>query len=177
MTNNEGTHQRLHSNKRHSMTRRHVLTGGIAAAATITAFGLGATPALAAGNRVLGNTAIARLSKASSSATYQIAREVGAAPINHTDRWGLYGADLGHMFLHRGKMYMVFGDSFGAPAADNFFSVSHSDWRSNTMAWLQPPLTPAHGLLFGGMITDTPGHAKELLSSKKVDNTEITVIP
>lgn len=176
MTHHEETHQQVVSHERHLLSRRHVLVAGLAAA-TGGALVAGAEPVFAAGNRAQDHAALAHLTGLNATVPSQIAREVGATAINHTDRWGLYGADLGHMFLHRGKIAMVFGDSFGAPAADNFFSVSHSDWRSNTMAWIEPPFSPLHGLPFSSMITDTPGHAKELLSSQKVDNVEITVIP
>ena len=45
------------------------------------------------------------------------------------------------------------------------------------MAWIEKPTSPWNGLFFSGMITDTPGHAKELLSSKKITGVEQTVIP
>jgi Domain of unknown function (DUF4185) len=107
-----------------------------------------------------------------------IAVENGPGPINDTGaRWGVYGADLGHMFRFRNRIYMTFGDTLGAPAADQFWSVPHQDWRSNTMAWIPLPQHPEKGLKFGGMITDRPGHAKELLSSQKVNGVEQTVIP
>lgn len=106
------------------------------------------------------------------SVTYHIAQESGTDSINHTGaRWGLDGADLGHTFLHRGNMYMVFGDSFGPEKAD---------WRSNTMARIaiNSATDPLQGLVFADMITDRPGHAKELLSSRKVlAGDENTVIP
>lgn len=112
--------------------------------------------------------------------TYEIARENGAGSINHTDsRWGFYGGDLGHTFLHRDKMYMVFGDSYGGPAADPFSSQRHEDWRSNVMARIPigPDTNPLRGLVFDSMITDQPGHAKELLSALRVSGDEVTVIP
>jgi hypothetical protein len=134
--------------------------------------------ALAHAGTQAGGAAMAGQPAKGSSGTYQIARELGAGSINQTDvRWGLYGADLGHMFTHKGKIYMTFGDSFGGPAADPFFSQPHSDWRSNTMAYIKPSAAPSHGLFFEGMITDKPGHAKELLSSKKITGDEQTVIP
>lgn len=108
----------------------------------------------------------------------QLAREDGEPSLNDTGtRWDVYGADLGHQFLYRGRMAMVFGDTFGSPAAADFFSVPHSDYRSNTMAWIEPPANPEAGLLFTSMVTDRPGHAKELLSSLKVPGQEQTVIP
>jgi hypothetical protein len=147
------------------ITRRQFLVTGAATAAIAPAgLGLGGSPAAAATAGQLGAAQIARLD--------------GAGSINQTDiRWGVYGADLGHTFLHKGRIWMVFGDTFGAPAADDFFSVPHQDWRSNTMAWLPLSQDPRRGLYFGGMITDTPGHAKELLGSQKIPGVEATVIP
>lgn len=96
-----------------------------------------------------------------------VSQLTGPGSANATpERWGVHGTDLGHTFMHRGRMYMVFGDTFGP---------GHSDWRSNTMARLTD-LDPRDGLTFAGMITDRPGHAKELLPSRK-DPTETTVIP
>ena len=44
----------------------------------------------------------------------QVARLVGEGAINDTPRrWDLNGADLGSMFDVGGKLYMVFGDSYG----------------------------------------------------------------
>jgi hypothetical protein len=139
-----------------------VATGG-------TALGLGlgvgrATAQPAAGGE-LGVTEIGRLT-------------AGRGAINQTDvKWGVFGTDLGHTFLYRGRMAMVFGDTLGAPAAEDFWSVPHDDWRSNSMAWIDPPRDPSRGLVFERMVTDRPGHAKELLASKKVNNDEQTVIP
>lgn len=110
--------------------------------------------------------------------TYRVAQEIGPGSINATaSRWDVYGADLGSMFTSQGRLYMVFGDTFGAPAANPFFSVDHSDWRSNTMAYVTLPAEPLHGLHFDGMITNSSGEAKQLLSSQKVVGVEQTVIP
>ena len=112
------------------------------------------------------------------AATYEVAQEIGPGSINHTARrWDVYGADLGSMFIYEGRLYMVFGDTFGGPAATPFFSVDHSNWRSNTMAYVASSAEPVHGLYFSGMVTGGTGTAKELLSSKKVVGVEQTVIP
>jgi hypothetical protein len=143
------------------VTRRGLLIG---AGGTLLGLGLGTPQAFAADGQ-LGLTELARLT-------------AGKGALNPTDtRWNVFGADLGHTFLHRGKIAMVFGDTLGGPAADDFWSVPHEDWRSNTMGWIIPPRDPRNGLLLSDMVTDTPGHAKELLASKKVDNVETTVIP
>lgn len=147
------------------ISRRQFLVSGAAAAAVApVALNLTGQASAQAATGQLGATQIASL--------------VGADSINQTGtRWGVYGADLGHMFLHKGKIWLTFGDTFGAPSAADFFSVPHADWRSNTMAWLPLDQDPRRGLRFGGMITDTPGHAKELLPSQKIPGVENTVIP
>lgn len=110
--------------------------------------------------------------------TYGVAPVTGPESRNNTpDRWNVYGTDLGHMFRHDGRMFMVFGDTFGPPAARPFLSVPHSDWRSNTMAEIDTTDRPTGGLVFSDMITDGSGHAKELLPSRKVRGREQTVIP
>ena len=169
------------TNREHTVTRRRLLIGGSAVVGTVAAVGTGVTIfALERGKHQANPGTPSPISSVTngSAITYQLARENGAGSINHSDsRWGVYGADLGHTFMHRGKMYLVFGDTFGAPAADPFSSADHEDWRSNTMAWIEGTTHPSQGLIFGGMITDRPGHAKELLPSLKVSGDEMTVIP
>lgn len=110
--------------------------------------------------------------------TYEVAQENGPGSINKTaKRWDVYGADLGSMFTYYGRVYVVFGDTFGGPPASPFFSVVHSNWRSNTMAWVNSRAQPRHGLYFSGMVTGPDGEARQLLSSEKVPGVEQTVIP
>jgi hypothetical protein len=109
--------------------------------------------------------------------TRKVALEIGSGSLNPPSGNGVYGADLGHMFLNNGKLMMVFGDTFGGPAATDFYSTTHTDWRSNVMGYASSTASPASGIKFTGMITDKTNHAKELLSSKKVDGNEMTVIP
>ena len=113
-----------------------------------------------------------------SADTYKVAQLDGPGSVNHTDtRWDVYGADLGHMFLYNGRIALTFGDTFGGPAAYPFFSVPHSDWRSNTMALINSSTTaPTSGLIFSSMIANSSGAAKQLLSSQN-NSYEATVIP
>ncbi|MDQ4130904.1 MAG: DUF4185 domain-containing protein [Actinomycetota bacterium] len=97
-----------------------------------------------------------------------VAQLTGAGSMNRTDRWGVYGTDLGHTFRFGDELRMVFGDTFGER-----WGV---DWRSNAMAWMSD-LDPSDGLRFDGMVTDREGHAKELLTSRKLPDVEFTVIP
>jgi len=108
--------------------------------------------------------------------TRLVAQETGSGSdaINDTaTRWNVWGTDLGHMFEHRGRIYMVFGDTLGPPGHP---ALPSEDWRSNTIA-ISSDTNPHDGLVFDDMISDAPGHAKELLSSAKVKHDELTVIP
>lgn len=96
----------------------------------------------------------------------KIAQLTGVDSINHTQRWGVYGQDLGEMFNEGDKTFLVFGDTFG-PNGQN--------WRSNTMAYTTTT-NPAHGLKFAGYIS-SEGTAKELIYSPHVNYDEITKIP
>lgn len=92
-------------------------------------------------------------------------------------RFGVAGTDLGHMFTVGGRLAIAFGDTYGGVSTDDFFGVSHPDWRSNVLGWIDPPASPRDGLALSGMVTDRPGHAAELLGSRKQDGVEQTVIP
>lgn len=97
----------------------------------------------------------------------KIAQLTGVDSINHTQRWGVYGQDLGEMFNEGKKTFLVFGDTFGP---------NGTDWRSNTMAYTMTT-NPVHGLKFVRYITDPQGVAKELIYSPHVNYDEITKIP
>jgi hypothetical protein len=132
----------------------------------------GRAPGVAVGVKAGVPVAVAR------AATTKVADLVGTGSVNDTGRrYGVEGTDLGHMFMVGSRMAMVFGDTYGAPPAKDFYSVPHADWRSNVIASIDPPASPAGGLPFRGMITDRPGHAKELIPSKKVKGVQETVIP
>jgi Domain of unknown function (DUF4185) len=127
--------------------------------------------ALAAVTLVMAPTAQAAVDRAD---TYEIARLTGAQGINRTDLSGyVYGTDLGSMFEHRGRTYMAFGDTFGPPGKPPEFG---EDWRSSALAYSRDR-DPRDGLTFEGMITDRPGHAKELITDEQVPGEEVTVIP
>ena len=74
------------------------------------------------------------------------------------------------MFLHKGKMYMVFGDTFGENSAQG------NDPRSNVIARIADE-TPWDGLEFDTMLTARPGHAKELIGREEIPGQKKTVIP
>jgi hypothetical protein len=117
---------------------------------------------------------------ASITEVYPVAREIGPTSINNTvKRWDVQGADLGSMFDLNGKLYMVFGDTFGPPPPAGG-GGGGSDWRSNTMAVIKNWHDPASGLPFASMITNRPGHAKALIQGLHQPNNgkgEVTKIP
>ncbi len=104
-----------------------------------------------------------------------VAQLTGTDSINRTDKYGVYGCDLGSMFQDDDRTYFLFGDTFG-PRSPSQVGAGGENWRSNTMAW-STTTNPENGITFDGWITDTAGTAVELLSSRKVDHDEITVIP
>lgn len=103
--------------------------------------------------------------------TRLIAQLTGADSLNNTAaRWDIHGTDLGHMFWHHSKLYMVFGDTFGEGG------LGGKNWRSNALARLADP-DPRRGLHIEAMITGSDGAAKELIPSRKIAGIEKTVIP
>lgn len=105
----------------------------------------------------------------------QVAQLTGEDSANRTDRYALYGTDLGSMFNIGDRTYFVFGDSFGE-RPEGMTGGGGSFWRSNTMAYATDA-NPSDGIVFDGMIVDDLGLAQELLPSKKVDFDEMTKIP
>ncbi|MBB6732005.1 DUF4185 domain-containing protein [Cohnella sp. CBP 2801] len=109
------------------------------------------------------------------SAAEKVSQITGADSPNKTDRFAVYGTDLGSMINDGDKTYFVFGDTFGERAADQI-GGGGSFWRSNTIGYTTDS-NPADGIALDGMIADDIGLAKELLPSKKVDYDEMTKIP
>lgn len=100
----------------------------------------------------------------------QIAILTGNDPdcVNKTgDRWEVFGTDLGSSFRYKDETVLVFGDTFGE---------YKRDWRSNVLGFSSDS-DLSDGVTIDRMIEDAPGHAKEILASRKVDNDEMTVIP
>ena len=109
------------------------------------------------------------------SAVAPVAQITGRDSINRTDRVGVYGCDLGSVFQDGARTYFLFGDTFGR-RPEGHVGAGGENWRSNTMAWTTAS-DPSHGITLDGWITDASGTAKEILSSKKVEGDEVTVIP
>jgi hypothetical protein len=105
----------------------------------------------------------------------RVGQVTGADAPGPTTRYQAGYMDLGSMFEADGRVWFVFGDTFEDRPAD-MTGGGGSSWRSNTMAWTTDD-DPSDGITLDGMIVDPAGSAKELLSSKKIDGDEITVIP
>lgn len=105
----------------------------------------------------------------------QITQLTGEPSPNRTDRYAVYGTDLGSMMNDGERTYFVFGDTFGEREPGQT-GGGGSYWRSNTMAYTTDA-EAADGITFEGMVTDEFGTAKELLPSAKIDYEEMTKIP
>ncbi|MBJ8338984.1 DUF4185 domain-containing protein [Antrihabitans sp. YC3-6] len=106
----------------------------------------------------------------------EISKQTGAHSINRTDkRWQVYGTDLGIMWESKpGEIATAFGDTVGR----GFHPPGGmgGDWRSNVLAF-STDRELSDGVSYDSMVTDSRCHAAELLSSRKIDNVEITTIP
>ncbi|GAA2365547.1 hypothetical protein Cme02nite_31350 [Catellatospora methionotrophica] len=109
------------------------------------------------------------------SGVRRVAQLTGPDSINHTDRVGIAGTDLGSMFEADGRVWFVFGDTFGR-REPGFTGGGGDEWRSNALAHTTDT-DPADGIVFDGFVVDEQGRARELLGSEKVDHSEMTVIP
>lgn len=108
--------------------------------------------------------------------TKMIARVTGATPAGETMpnpnqihmNYDVGGTDLGIVWDKGGGEYFIaFGDT----------NDTAGNWnRSNVLA-ISSDTNLEDGLAFSTMIQSKPGHAKEILPSKKINNDEMTVIP
>jgi D-arabinan endo alpha-(1,5)-arabinofuranosidase len=105
----------------------------------------------------------------------RIAQVTGPQSPNKTDRFEVAGQDLGSMFQADGKTWFVFGDTFGR-REPGLTGGGGGEWRSNALAYTTDTSLD-DGIRLDGYIVDEQGWAKELLSSEKVDGSEMTVIP
>nr|WP_228539044.1 DUF4185 domain-containing protein [Nocardia sp. XZ_19_385] len=106
----------------------------------------------------------------------EIAKLTGANSVNRTDkRWQVDGTDLGIMWESApGEIATAFGDTVGR----GFHPPGGmgGDWRSNVLAF-STDRDLSDGVTYDSMVTDDRCHAAEVLSSRKLDNVEITTIP
>lgn len=110
------------------------------------------------------------------SAVTEVAKQTGANSVNRTDkRWQVDGTDLGIMWESApGEIATAFGDTVGRgfhpPGGMGL------DWRSNVLAF-STDRDLSDGMTYDRMVTDDRCHAAEVLSSRKLDNIEVTTIP
>ncbi|WP_435831533.1 DUF4185 domain-containing protein [Nocardia aurea] len=106
----------------------------------------------------------------------EVAKLTGANSVNRTDkRWQVDGTDLGIMWESApGQIATAFGDTVGR----GFHPPGGmgGDWRSNVLAF-STDRDLSDGMTYDSMVTDSRCHAAEVLSSRKLDNVEITTIP
>jgi hypothetical protein len=105
-----------------------------------------------------------------------VAKVTGPGSVSNTPAaWGVYGTDLGIAWDNgAGQTLFAFGDTFGStwhtPGGNG------NDWRSQVLLRSTDTVL-SDGVSFVSAATDTPGHAKELIPSQKIDDVEMTVIP
>ncbi|MFD4294592.1 DUF4185 domain-containing protein [Rhodococcus sp. NPDC058505] len=105
-----------------------------------------------------------------------VAKVTGASSTNRTDkRWQINGTDLGIMWESEpGTVAVAFGDTVGRgfhpPGGQG------EDWRSNVLGF-STDRDLADGMTIDTFVQDSRCHAAEVLSSRKIDNVEITTIP
>lgn len=104
----------------------------------------------------------------------EVARLTGEPSINHTDRIGIGGTDLGHMAEHEGKLYLFFGDTYATETDLPDPDGKDRDWRHSAMAWTSDR-DLADGLSFDGWLTRPDGKALELFRTDR--GKPITEIP
>ncbi|WP_163505509.1 DUF4185 domain-containing protein [Fodinicola acaciae] len=113
-----------------------------------------------------------------------VAKLTGPGSINQTDtRYEFKATDLGIVWdNNRGQVLTAFGDSYGpgwtGPGA-GVGDPATLDWRCNALARSNDH-DLADGMTFTDMVTDRPGHAKQLLPCRKDGNDaggEVTTIP
>ncbi|MET7770813.1 DUF4185 domain-containing protein [Nocardia sp. NPDC005366] len=109
-------------------------------------------------------------------AVREVAKQTGADSVNRTDkRWQVDGTDLGIMWESApGQIASVFGDTVGRGFQPP--GGMGGDWRSNVLAF-STDRDLSDGMTYDSMVTDGRCHAAEILSSRKLDNVEITTIP
>ena len=103
-----------------------------------------------------------------------IVRLTGHESINATDQYNIAGTDLGSMFEHEGRMFFVFGDTFGSRSPGQI-GAGGGAWRSNALLF-STDFDASDGIIFDGAIATPSGSAKQVIHSPH-SRTEITKIP
>lgn len=101
----------------------------------------------------------------------------GARDVNQTkERFAVHATDLGVMWRDsRGRVAIAFGDTYGPGWGGNGAGPDTADWRFNVLAHSSDTAL-ADGMRIDSMVTDRPGHAKQILPRDPAVP-EVTVIP
>ncbi|GAA3071186.1 DUF4185 domain-containing protein [Streptosporangium carneum] len=151
------------------------------AVAAVTALGAAVTVLACAGAPAAADGAV--VSPGAASATSSAAQPValvagqGAGDVNQTrTRFGVHATDLGVMWRDsRGRVAIAFGDTYGEGWGGDGAGPESADWRFNTLAH-SGDSNLADGMRIDSMVTDRPGHARQILPRDPAVS-EVTVIP
>ncbi|MET3807327.1 hypothetical protein ABIB25_004350 [Nakamurella sp. UYEF19] len=106
---------------------------------------------------------------------HKVSALTGPDSPNRTDRFEVAGQDLGSMFEADGRIWFVFGDTFGQ-RDPGMTGGGGDEWRSNALAY-STDRNPADGITLDGYTLDSNGSAAEPIPGKKIDDDEMTIIP
>lgn len=120
---------------------------------------------------------------AHAAAPYSVARPVallagqGDGDVNQTrTRFGVHATDLGVMWRDSGgRVAIAFGDTYGEGWSGDGAGPESADWRFNTLGH-SDDTDLTDGMRLDSMVTDRPGHARQILPGDPTVN-EVTVIP
>ncbi|MCP2253243.1 protein of unknown function (DUF4185) [Prauserella aidingensis] len=107
--------------------------------------------------------------------TERIAPVTGADSPNRTaERFAIAATDLGILWdAGGGRVFALFGDTFGDGWGGHGAGPGSADWRSNVLAW-STARDLSGGLSLGGVVTRRGGGAAQVIPSGR---REVTVVP
>lgn len=107
--------------------------------------------------------------------TERIAQVTGAGTANRTDeRFAIAATDLGVLWdAGAGRVFVLFGDTFGAGWSGSGAGPASADWRSNVLAW-STARDLSGGMPLDGVVERPGGGAAQPIPSGR---REVTVIP
>ncbi|GAB3566251.1 hypothetical protein GCM10027445_12750 [Amycolatopsis endophytica] len=108
--------------------------------------------------------------------TEQICKVTGADSVNRTDRLAIHGTDLGILWDGGdGRVFVLFGDTFGAGWGGDGGGPNSADWRCNVLGF-STTTDLARGLTLDGVVTRPDGTAAQVIARDERPD-EVTVIP
>lgn len=108
--------------------------------------------------------------------TTRLDRVTGAGSANRTDeRFAIHGTDLGILWDGGdGRVFVLFGDTFGAGWGGHGAGPGHADWRCNVLAFSRTR-DLSGGLVLDEVVQRRGGGAGQVIGSGR--GREVTVIP